>query len=111
MSKRTLKILLICIYIIGITGCSNNLSKKCVGTWKNKNEKYYFTLYEGGTGYAYSDKEEFEATGYAPQPLSWEVKDDIINITYTLADRTEGYKYNKNTLTSVDEKSVYIKEK
>ena len=68
-------------------------------------------MYEGGTGSAYNDKEEFDTTGYAPQPLSWTVDGGVINISYTLANKTKGYKLNKKkyTLINIDGKTTYIK--
>ena len=91
---------------------NNNLSKRCIGTWKNKDINLYYTLYEGGIGYAYSNKEEFITTGYAPQPLSWEVKEDVVCITYKLTNSSDGYKYDakKKSLISVDKRNIYIKE-
>ena len=113
MKKTILTILLSVIFILGLTGCMN--SQNIVGTWEKVDgdiyDQKYIVLYQGGTGDAYSDKEEFETTGYAPQPISWEIKDDVLNITYTLVNKTTGYKLNKkdNQIISVDGKKIYQK--
>ncbi len=115
MKKIILNVLLGVFLILGLTGC-NLSSKSVIGTWEKVDgdvfELEYIVLYDGGSGKAYNDKEEFETTGYAPQPLSWEIKDNVLNITYTLVNKTTGYKMDtKNKqLISVDEKTIYKKD-
>ena len=111
------KVFVICLLLfIGIVGLfvlieySKNSSKNIVGTWKQKDSKWYLVLYEGGTGKGYSDEKEFKETGYAPQEYTWEIMDGVINITNTLIDKTEGFKLEKEVLKSVDGKTIYLKQ-
>ena len=110
MKKKILLGLLVIAGLFTITGCGKDLSKDIVGTWKQKDVKWYLVLYEGGTGKGYSDTKEFKETGYAPQEYKWEIKDGVINITNTLVNETEGFKLDKDVLRSVDGKDIYLKQ-
>lgn len=102
---------LLFIMLLFISGCNNDLSRNVIGTYKEENVNWYLVLYEGGTGVGYSDADDFKKNGYAPQSYKWEINDGIINITNTLVNKTEGYKYDSdnNTLTAIDEKTIFVK--
>ena len=113
MKKRILLWLLVIVGVFTITGCGSSLSKDVIGTYKQSGVNRYLVLYEGGTCDGYSDKEDFEKTGYAPQKYKWEIKDGIINLTNVLTDSTVGYKYDskKEELVNVNEREVFVKQK
>lgn len=75
--------------------------KEIIGTWESENkETSSIELYEGGTG----------KTGGTP--LTWEIKENILNITenyYNFGTGTKSYKIENKTMTSVDGEKVYHK--
>ena len=104
-------VVLITIIIIMNKGISE---KECIGTWKITNDdKYYIqsmVLYKGGTGKGFGKGEDESGNHY--WEISWEIKDNILNITVgSSVPTTTGYELEKNTITSVDGPYSYNKVK
>lgn len=95
--------LVIGIFIGRATMTSKGITEKdCIGTWKNTNkDNDTITIYQGGTG-------QF-GKGTGGYSLTWEIKDNILNITYS--GFTEGFDIEKDKMVSVNGKDTYIKVK
>lgn len=106
-------------FIIGnIVGGNTNNNKTsikdlCIGSWKVENNSKVWntieiiTLYEGGTGKGKIVGKN-EKDGY--YSLSWEIQDDVINITYgDMFSVTKGFKIENNVIKSVDDQYIYTK--
>lgn len=88
--------------------------KDYIGTWKltkSKYENWYIqtiVLYEGGTGKMFG-----ESGRNGEYSITWELKDNVINITGGSANDTTGYKIDKITprvMTTLDGDFTYCKE-
>ena len=108
--KIVIPVAIVVIVVVGIVvlGTLGKLKEKdVIGTWTSaENNEYYwitFELYAGGTGKAYTLKNSRQSN----IGISWEIKDNILNIKTN--DTTTGYKVEKNKITSVDGERIYHK--
>ena len=107
MKRKILSVLLIGIIVVGLTGCGKNtISKKVVGTWQRVEGNGFISieLYDGGTGKIYRIDGSYDN-------ITWEIKDDVLNIVNY--QTTIGYKLSKNNnqLISVDGTTKYERRK
>ncbi len=117
--KLDIKIIIIAIVVIIaivegiviITSKSKGTKEQdIVGTYSiAQNNNYYIQtmeLYKGGTGKGFNTKSDSHYT------ISWEIKDDILNITIkgAIRDDTTGYIVKGGILTSVDGEHTYYKK-
>lgn len=126
--KKYIALLLVAVMCLSFVACGENKSLKdeVVGTWIREytfNNKYYVTtieIFPGGTG-TFQTKETDDdwknpLGEELPANTTWEIKDDIINITIKdsmFGDSVTGYVYSseeKETLQTVDGERVYYRK-
>ena len=130
--KKLLAVILIIAMCFAITACKEeteteefNLEDAVIGTWEREpyeTDSYdavyeYYEIYKGGTGQHIIIQEEYGKKEKSTLQLTWEVKDDVVNIDfeylYFSADKTVvGFTYDKeeNTLTSMNKEIVVKKQ-
>lgn len=117
--KELMLIIAIAVLIVLVVViASNKLSaNQCIGKWEeiievDKINKwtsiYVIELYEGGTG-KITSKSIGESYG-SDYDITWEIKDNILNITDQY-ETTTGYKLKNKILTTVDGNRSYNKVK
>ena len=128
--KKIIALLLAIVMCLSMCACGTtgkNMKDSIVGTWKyyyelteasvyyeNVGDKCVQTieLYKGGTGriYWYNETADHEGSNV---PLTWEIKDDIVNITYDIGVVcNKGYEYDYETdkLKTVDGSRVFERQ-
>ena len=128
--KRLMLCFLAIVMCLSLCACGTtgkNMKDSIVGTWKyyyelaeasfpyeNVGDKCVQTieLYKGGTGRIYWYNETCDHEG-SNVPLTWEIKDDLVNITYELGVvGSYGYEYDYKTdkLKTVDGSKVFERQ-
>lgn len=136
--KKFVALFLAIIMCLSFVACSNDcnvdndtvpqkeLKDMVIGTWIREytfNNKYYVTtieIFPGGTG-TFQTKETDDDWNNPqgeelPDNTTWEIKDDIINITikdFMFGDSVTGYVYSseeKETLQTVDGERVFYRK-
>ena len=120
-NKELMLIIAIVVLIVLVVAVisSNKLSaNQCIGKWEeiievdkiNKwTRMYVIELYEGGTG-KITSRLITESSYEWPNDITWEIKDNILNITEN-DGTTTGYKLKNKILTTVDGNRSYNKVK
>ena len=105
--KSLLIALVLCVSVVGLTGCNKSAKKEknsIVGKWQSKEySSYVYTFYEDGTG------------DYSGTTFTYKIKDDKISILYDNSSATfdSTYKINGKELTIKDSfgnDTIYIKK-
>ncbi len=128
--KKVLAFILIITMCFALSACQSgntevNLEDAVVGTWAREpyeTDSYdavyeYYEIYKGGTGQHIIINEEYGEKEKSTLQLTWEVKDDVVNIDfeylYFSANKTVvGFTYDEetNTLTSMNKEIVVKKQ-
>ena len=88
--------------------------EQCIGTWEWVYEQSVgnswgvetMELYKGGIGKGYNSL-LIEGAHY---PLSWEVSNDILKVSFTADPFSYAFEMDGDTITSTDGEIVYIKQ-
>jgi len=126
--KKAISLLLALVLCLCLCACAETQPDNepdyetfCIGTWESneyfaqsdgKRYKRIIDIYEGGTGWfqIYNVSDNAKGTSL---PATWELNDDIINITWDgFSKQTEGYKidFDNNSMKSVDGKYTLNKK-
>ena len=132
--KKALSLILALALCLSLCACGSSISldsteafslkDAVIGTWvynyqlkesatlvgqAGDNYSKTIELYKGGTGRVYW-KNETSGKDSSNVSLTWEIVDDVVNITYSIADSesAEGFEYNieADTLTKVDGSAI-----
>lgn len=112
--KRLFTLVLSLIVVLSLCACGGkDLAEEVIGTWEREVKsdsgdtiKQIIEVYKGGTGsYHYEHENEHKHGSF---DATWEIKDDILNLTYTFV--TRGFSIDTSTqpmtLTEVSDSSA-----
>ncbi len=110
--KKSLSLLLVLVLCLSLCACGVNVEEAVVGTWSCTEAQKYDTvieLYKGGTG-KYITLIDGSTEYGSNYPITWEVKDGVLNITLQFG--VEGFIYNESfdTLTRVDNSETFTRK-
>ena len=107
--------------MLSMAACGSNTTQtaeltdeQCIGTWEWVYEQSIgnswgvetMELYKGGTGKGYNSL----LTGDSHYPLSWEISNDILKVSFTADPLSCAFEMDGDTITSTDGEIVYIKQ-